>query len=313
MACRTDSTQLLRRHHLRVTQQRLALLEALRHGSDHATAVNLLDLARDDVSELDPSTVYRTLSQLRDLGLVSQTDLGTGERTYHWRGDTPHHHLVCTECGRIEQLPHDLLRTVADRVHHDFGFEAENRPLGRLRTLPQLRREWRPPMSALPEALIRPRCRRRSGDARHRRRRSRDRRPAAADPRHGPLRARLDRPARRTRCGRRQAAPAPPSACSAQPRSLPTTSGRPPPSAAPPPSNSCTTSRSSTTTSRTRTNSAAAAPTVWKVWGVSQGDQRRRRRSASSPTSRCSAPPAPAPRRRPSSTPPRDSTAQRCA
>ena len=125
MACRTDSTQLLRRHHLRVTQQRLALLEALRHGGDHATAVNLLDLARDDVSELDPSTVYRTLSQLRDLGLVSQTDLGTGERTYHWRGDTPHHHLVCTECGRIEQLPHDLLRTVADRVHLDFGFEAE--------------------------------------------------------------------------------------------------------------------------------------------------------------------------------------------
>lgn len=125
MACRTDSTQLLRRHRLRVTQQRLALLEALRHSGEHATAVDLLDQARSDVAELDASTVYRTLGQLRDLGLVSQTDLGTGERTYHWRGDTPHHHLVCTECGAIAQLPHDLLRSVANRLRRDFGFQAE--------------------------------------------------------------------------------------------------------------------------------------------------------------------------------------------
>ena len=125
MACRTDSTQLLRRHHLRVTQQRLALLEALRHSGEHATAVDLLDQARADIAEIDPSTVYRTLGQLRDLGLVSQTDLGAGERIYHWRGDTPHHHLVCTGCGQVTELPHDLLHSIADRLQRDFGFQAE--------------------------------------------------------------------------------------------------------------------------------------------------------------------------------------------
>ena len=125
MACRTDSAQLLRRHRLRVTQQRLALIAALRHSGEHATAVDLLDQARGDVAELDPSTVYRTLGQLRDLGLVSQTDLGTGERTYHWRGGTPHHHLVCTICGQIRELPHDLLRSVSNRLRRDFGFQAD--------------------------------------------------------------------------------------------------------------------------------------------------------------------------------------------
>ena len=125
MACRSDSTQLLRRRRLRVTRQRLALLEALRHSGDHTTALDLLDQARTDVAVLDPSTVYRTLSRLCEVGLVSQTDLGTGERTYHWRGGTPHHHLVCTECGGITQLPHELLRSVADRLHRDFGFQAE--------------------------------------------------------------------------------------------------------------------------------------------------------------------------------------------
>ena len=125
MACTTESERLLRSNELRVTRQRLAVLSVLRHSDQHITAADVYDRARLDAPELNASTVYRTLTQLRDLGLVSQTDLGGGERTYSWRSERPHHHLVCTSCGRMSELPHDVLANFADRLQSEFGFEAD--------------------------------------------------------------------------------------------------------------------------------------------------------------------------------------------
>lgn len=125
MACTTESEDLLRSNELRVTRQRLAVLSVLRHSDQHITASNVFDLARRDAPELNASTVYRTLTQLRDLGLVSQTDLGGGERTFSWRSERPHHHLVCTVCGGLSELPHDFLSSFAIQLRSEFGFEAD--------------------------------------------------------------------------------------------------------------------------------------------------------------------------------------------
>lgn len=124
MACTTESELLLRTNDLRVTRQRLAVLKALRHSDQHITATDVYERARDEAEDLNASTVYRTLTQLRDLGLVSQTDLGGGERTYSWRSERPHHHLVCTECGSMSELPHDLFAAFATQLVREFGFEA---------------------------------------------------------------------------------------------------------------------------------------------------------------------------------------------
>ena len=124
MACTTESERLLRNNDLRVTRQRLAVLKALRHADQHITATDVYARAKDEAADLNASTVYRTLTQLRDLGLVSQTDLGGGERTFAWRSERPHHHLVCTSCGRMTELDHNLLANFADQLERDFGFEA---------------------------------------------------------------------------------------------------------------------------------------------------------------------------------------------
>ena len=68
MACTTESERLLRSNELRVTRQRLAVLSVLRHSDQHITAADVYDRARLDAPELNASTVYRTLTQLRDLG-----------------------------------------------------------------------------------------------------------------------------------------------------------------------------------------------------------------------------------------------------
>lgn len=125
MVCTTESEDLLRSRDLRVTRQRLAVLSVLRHSTEHVTAADVYERARGDAPELNASTVYRTLTQLRDLGLVSQTDLGSGERTYRWRSERPHHHLICTSCGQIGDLPHNVLAEFSSRLHSDFGFETD--------------------------------------------------------------------------------------------------------------------------------------------------------------------------------------------
>ena len=125
MACTSESTHLLRSNDLRVTPQRLAVLGVLRHADAHITAQDVYERARSDSPDINASTVYRTLTQLRDLGLVSQTDLGQGERTYSWRTEHPHHHLICASCGGIAELHHDFLDDFVVRLRSEYGFEAD--------------------------------------------------------------------------------------------------------------------------------------------------------------------------------------------
>ena len=73
--------------------------------------------------DVDLSTVYRTLERLRDLRILSQTDLGRGCAEYEVVTDQPHHHLVCQGCGQVIDLDHTYLATAAEAIRRDFGFE----------------------------------------------------------------------------------------------------------------------------------------------------------------------------------------------
>jgi Fur family ferric uptake transcriptional regulator len=72
---------------------------------------------------VNASTIYRTLTTLRELGLVSETNLGTGELSYAWIGDDePHHHLICHRCRGVIELDHGYLKPLQDRLQADFAF-----------------------------------------------------------------------------------------------------------------------------------------------------------------------------------------------
>jgi len=68
--------------------------------------------------------VYRTLASLKDLRLVTETDMGTGDLSYEWAGATPHHHLICQRCGGVTQLDHHYMTGLGDAVRGTYGFEA---------------------------------------------------------------------------------------------------------------------------------------------------------------------------------------------
>ena len=112
----------LRRAGQRVTPQRLLILGAFRPG-EHLAADEVFARVERALPAVNRSTVYRTLELFRDLGLVSETDLGGGVRQFELLVGR-HHHLICRECGAMLELDDDLVRPLREAVRARYGFAA---------------------------------------------------------------------------------------------------------------------------------------------------------------------------------------------
>jgi Fur family peroxide stress response transcriptional regulator len=86
---------------LKATPQRLAVLKALLTSREHPGPEAVFRQVRGELSSISLATVYKTLDALEAAGLVERvTPLSDGRR--YDANRAPHHHLVCTTCGRIE-------------------------------------------------------------------------------------------------------------------------------------------------------------------------------------------------------------------
>lgn len=125
MSCETETAIALRDAGQKVTPQRMQILSSLRHSGSHVTASLILDEVRRGYPYVDGSTVYRTLNSASALGLVSETNLGSGETEYEWIGVDRHHHLVCRSCGEVSSLDNTYLDSLATALHDELGFQAD--------------------------------------------------------------------------------------------------------------------------------------------------------------------------------------------
>ena len=112
----------LRRAGQRATPQRLVILGALRAG-EHLSADEVFARVEPLLPAVNRSTVYRTLELFRDLGLVSETDLGAGVRQFELL-DGRHHHLVCRVCGGRTELDDALVAPLREAIRARHGFAA---------------------------------------------------------------------------------------------------------------------------------------------------------------------------------------------
>jgi Fur family ferric uptake transcriptional regulator len=106
----------------RVTATRRIVVEAmLAAPSHHLTAADVVEVVRRTAPDFHPSTVYRTLDRLTELGVVDRIQIGPGPAVYHLTR-RPHRHLVCESCGSVQEAPADLLDAVAARALALHGF-----------------------------------------------------------------------------------------------------------------------------------------------------------------------------------------------
>ncbi len=125
MSCEPDTAAILRAAGQKVTPQRLIILTALRHAEGHVTAAQLLEAARKSYPYVDASTVYRTLASAKELRLVAETNMGSGETLYEWQGTHRHHHLICRRCGQVASLDEEHLAVLTTTLERETGFHAD--------------------------------------------------------------------------------------------------------------------------------------------------------------------------------------------
>lgn len=118
------ATHLLREYGLRVTPQRILLVDTVRNMPAHFTAEEVHQRITHTYPTVSVVSVYRGLETLRKLGLVTRTELGETSAAYEWALGQRHHHLICTECGAVQQVDDAELHVLRDRLLAHYGFEA---------------------------------------------------------------------------------------------------------------------------------------------------------------------------------------------
>ena len=117
----TLETRLRDRGH-RVTPQRLLIHGALEELGHHATADEVLAKVSERLPTASLPTVYSTLELFERMGLVRRIAAGPGPALYDPRVDE-HQHLVCTRCGRVDDLDAGVDSAAALRAARRHGFE----------------------------------------------------------------------------------------------------------------------------------------------------------------------------------------------
>jgi len=113
----------------RLTPQRMMILSAIESSDDHISAEEIYAQVVAKYPHVNISTVYRTLELLKQLGLVTETDLGGGRFRYHPADKGHHHHLVCQQCGAIIDLDESLLSPLKSALLREYKFSADLRHL----------------------------------------------------------------------------------------------------------------------------------------------------------------------------------------
>src|SRR5215471_10954435 len=117
----TDAlTAMFRENGLRVTPQRQAIFRLLQDDATHPTVEVLYDRARAQMPTISLKTVYQTVHDLEALGQVHVLDLGMGRLRVDPNIEDEHHHLVCTVCGRVRDLPAADHPRVPARYRREF-------------------------------------------------------------------------------------------------------------------------------------------------------------------------------------------------
>ena len=117
----------LRKAGLKVTLPRLKILES--SATRHLSAEDIYRSLLDSNEDIGLATVYRVLTQFEAAGLVSRHHFEDGMAVFELNQGTHHDHIVCLECGRVEEFMDAGIEERQDAVAQRLGFEIRDHSL----------------------------------------------------------------------------------------------------------------------------------------------------------------------------------------
>ena len=107
----------------RMTSQRKLVVDILSQAEGHLDASDIYELGRRQDARLSLATVYRTLSVLKETGVVRELHLDDEHHHYELDGQDKHSHLVCLACGRVIEMESMAFVEAALAAGEAHGFE----------------------------------------------------------------------------------------------------------------------------------------------------------------------------------------------
>jgi len=90
---------------LKVTVPRLKILEIFQKGTQrHMTAEDVYRVLLDERADVGLATVYRVLAQFEQADILARSHFESGKAVYELNEGQHHDHLVCLDCGRVEEF-----------------------------------------------------------------------------------------------------------------------------------------------------------------------------------------------------------------
>lgn len=113
----------LRNMGLKATLPRLKVLDLFQHSKQrHMTAEDVYKLLLEENADIGLATVYRVLTQFEQAGLLMRHHFESGKAVFELNEGSHHDHLVCLQCGRVEEFFDAEIERRQAKVAKDRGF-----------------------------------------------------------------------------------------------------------------------------------------------------------------------------------------------
>ena len=115
---------------LKATLPRLKILEVFQRATlRHMTAEDVYRVLLDDRSDIGLATVYRVLMQFEQAGLLTRSNFESGKAVFELNQGQHHDHLVCMDCGRVEEFFDAEIERRQQAIAEAKGFRLEDHAL----------------------------------------------------------------------------------------------------------------------------------------------------------------------------------------
>ena len=120
----TDFAAQIRNQGFRLTPQRHLILDAVCEGGGHTTLDEIYGRVQAKSPAINRSTLYRTLEFLQELHLIVAASI-SGHTVYEITHASPHHHLVCRQCGAQVEVSEEALTPTFAAIAQQHGFAVD--------------------------------------------------------------------------------------------------------------------------------------------------------------------------------------------
>jgi Fur family ferric uptake transcriptional regulator len=108
---------------LKATLPRLKILEIFQNSEvRHLSAEDVYKQLLTENLDVGLATVYRVLTQFEQAGLLHRNHFETGKAVFELNAGSHHDHLVCLDCGRVEEFFDDEIESRQNKIAAERGF-----------------------------------------------------------------------------------------------------------------------------------------------------------------------------------------------